>query len=327
MTRSDESTADREIELTRTFDAPRELVWTAWTEVEHLGQWWGPLGFTITTQSREMKPGGAWRYVMHGPDGRDYQNVMTFHEVVPPERLSYQMGGDTGAEPINFQTTVTFEDVAGGKTKLTMKSVFLSKEARDFVIREYNAVEGGKQTLGRLAEHLKEMETANRTEARPFVITRVYEAPVDRMWSVWTERDHLMKWFGPKEVTIPQCSIDLRPGGIFHYCMRGPDGQDSWAKWTFREINKPERLEFLISFADENGKSVRAPFDANWPLEMLAIVTFAPHAGIGRGTVVRLQWSAFNATETEQKLFDAAHDSMQKGWTGTLDRLAEVLKS
>jgi uncharacterized protein YndB with AHSA1/START domain len=136
-----------------------------------------------------------------------------------------------------------------------------------------------------------------------------------------------MKWFGPKEVTIPHCTMDLRPGGIFHYCMRGLGGQDMWAKWTFREIAEPERLEFLISFADENGKTIRAPFDPNWPLEMLTVVTFAPHAGIGRGTFVRVQSSAFNASETEQKVFDAGHPSMQQGWTGTLDRLDEFVKS
>ena len=62
---------DREIVATRIFDAPRELVWKVWTEQEHIGQWWGPKGFTTTTYSMDVRPGGVWRFVMHGPDGRE----------------------------------------------------------------------------------------------------------------------------------------------------------------------------------------------------------------------------------------------------------------
>jgi uncharacterized protein YndB with AHSA1/START domain len=145
------------------------------------------------------------------------------------------------------------------------------------------------------------------------------------MWSAWTERDQLMKWFGPKGVSIPMCTLDVRPSGIFHYCMRGPDGNDMWGKWVFRGIAKPHRLEFLVSFADEKGNAIRAFFDATWSLEMHSVVTFAHHAGTGHGTVVRIQWTAFNATGAEQKTFDAGHESMQQGWSGTLDRLGEFL--
>src|SRR5262245_61006115 len=73
----------------REFDAPRELVWTAWTDPKHLSQWWGPDGFTTTTSAFDMRPGGVWRFVMHGPDGRDYENRVTFDEIVKPERLVY----------------------------------------------------------------------------------------------------------------------------------------------------------------------------------------------------------------------------------------------
>src|SRR5258706_10882308 len=82
----------------RVFDAPRELVWKVWTEPEHIGKWWGPNGFTTTTHKMEVKAGGVWRFVMHGPDGRDYQNKITFIEVVKPERLVYKHGGAGGEE-------------------------------------------------------------------------------------------------------------------------------------------------------------------------------------------------------------------------------------
>ncbi len=319
--------ADCEIALSRVFDAPRELVWKVWTEVEHLEQWWGPQGFTTTTttREREFKPGGMWRYVMHGPDGRDYENISTYLEVSPPERLVYKHGGDADREAVNFHVTVTFEQVGEGQTKVSMRSVFPSKAARDFVIRQYNALEGAKQHLARLGEHLQAIAGAAGPNGRTLEITRVFHVPVERMWSAWTEREQLMEWFGPQGAAIAHGSLELKPGGMFHYCLREADGKDAWGKWTFRKLARPDRLEFLVGFADEKGQMIRAPFDANWPLETLAVVTFAPHAGIGHGTLVRILWSAFNASEAEQKTFDAGRDMMQQGWNGTLDRLAAHL--
>ena len=93
----------------RLIDAPRELVWSVWTDPKHLAQWWGPDGFRTTTSSFDFKPGGVWRFVMHGPDGRDYENRVTFDEIVPPELLRYHHGGGDDVEPVQFRTTVTFE--------------------------------------------------------------------------------------------------------------------------------------------------------------------------------------------------------------------------
>jgi uncharacterized protein YndB with AHSA1/START domain len=135
------------------FDAPRELVWAAWTDPKRLAQWWGPNGFTTTTSAFDLRPGGVWRFVMHGPDGRDYQNLVTFDEIVKPERIVYRHGGGEDVEPVQFQQTATFEDL-GGKTKLTMRGVFPSAEERDRVIREYGADKGLVQTLARLDEYL-----------------------------------------------------------------------------------------------------------------------------------------------------------------------------
>jgi uncharacterized protein YndB with AHSA1/START domain len=151
------STEDaRSIVTTRVFDAPRELVFAAWSDPEHLAQWWGPNGFTTTTRAFDMRPGGVWRFVMHGPDGRDYQNRITYDEIVKPERLVYSHGGAEDVEPVQFRVTVTFEDL-GGKTRLTMRAVFPSAAERDRVAKDYGAVEGAQQTLARLAEHLKTM--------------------------------------------------------------------------------------------------------------------------------------------------------------------------
>jgi len=138
---------------TRVFDAPRELVWQVWTDPKHLAQWWGPDGFTTTTSAYDARPGGIWCFVMHGPDGRDYQNRITFDEIVKPERIVYHHGGGDDVEPVQFKVTVTFEDV-GGKTKLTMRGVFPSAAERDRVIKEYGADKGMEQTLARLDVYL-----------------------------------------------------------------------------------------------------------------------------------------------------------------------------
>jgi uncharacterized protein YndB with AHSA1/START domain len=144
--------SDREIVFTRSFDAPRELVFEVWTRREHLAHWWGPNGFTITTHEMDVRPGGLWRFVMHGPDGVDYPNRIVFSEVVKPERLVYDHAGEEGA-PANFTVTATFGQ-EGSSTRLTMRMVFPTAEERDRVVKVYGAIEGGKQTLGRLGAYL-----------------------------------------------------------------------------------------------------------------------------------------------------------------------------
>lgn len=145
--------SDREIVLSRVFDAPRELVFSVWTDLKHVSNWWGPRGFTTTTHEMDVRPGGVWRFVMHGPDGVNYKNRIVFIDVVKPERLSYRHAGEEGHEDVKFHTTVTFADL-GGKTELTLRMVFETKEERDHVVETYGAIEGGRQMLERFAEHL-----------------------------------------------------------------------------------------------------------------------------------------------------------------------------
>jgi len=144
----------RSIIGSRVFDAPRELVFSAFTDPQHLSQWWGPNGFTTTTHAFDFRPGGVWRFVMHGPDGRDYQNRVTYDEIVRPERIVYRHGGGDDVEPVQFSQTVTFEDLGNGQTRLTWQGRFPSAEERARVIREYGADKGLVQTMARLAEHV-----------------------------------------------------------------------------------------------------------------------------------------------------------------------------
>lgn len=136
----------------REFDAPRELVFAAWTDPKHLAQWWGPHGFSTTTSSFDLRPGGIWRFVMHGPDGRDYQNRVTFEEIAPPERIVYRHGGGDDVEPVQFRQTVIFEDLGQRRTRITWRGDFPSAAERDRVIKEYGAATGLAETMERLAE-------------------------------------------------------------------------------------------------------------------------------------------------------------------------------
>ena len=150
-----EPAANRELVLTREFDAPRALVWRAWTEPQHLPHWWGPRSFTITTLAIDVRPGGMWRYVMHAPDGTDYDNRITFRELVPPERIVYAHDSDKDDDPEQFLVTVTFRE-EGGKTRLTMRMVFPTAAQREANVA-FGAVEIGYGTLAHLAEHLETM--------------------------------------------------------------------------------------------------------------------------------------------------------------------------
>ena len=145
-------TADREIVATRVLDAPRDLVWKVWTDPQHIGQWWGPRGFTTTTRRMDFRPGGVWEHVMHGPDGTDYPNTVVYREIVEPERLVFDHVSDH-ALALRFHTTVTFT-AEGNKTRLTYRIVFDTAESREATIKKHRADEGLQQMLDRFGELL-----------------------------------------------------------------------------------------------------------------------------------------------------------------------------
>lgn len=158
--------------------------------------------------------------------------------------------------------------------------------------------------------------------ADTFTISRTVDAPRALVWKAFTQREHLMRWFGPKGFTMPACTLDLRPGGIFHYGMRAPDGAEMWGKWIFREVVAPQRLVVIVSFSDKDGGVTRHPMAPDWPLETLSTTTFSEHQG---KTTITIEWSAHNATEAERNAFRAGYASMQQGWGGTFDQLDAYL--
>lgn len=141
-------TREKEITATRILNAHRELVWKVWTESEHIKHWWGPKGFTNTIEIMDVRPGGQWNFFMHGPDGIDYRNEITYLEVQKPSVIVYKHGPSP-----KFIVTVTFEE-NDEKTKLTMNMSFETAEERERTVKKFNAVEGLKQTLERLKNYI-----------------------------------------------------------------------------------------------------------------------------------------------------------------------------
>jgi uncharacterized protein YndB with AHSA1/START domain len=153
-------TADREIVISRVISAPRELVFEAFTEVRHLSRWWGPEGFTTTTRAFEFRVGGEWDFVMHGPDGTDYQEWITWTEIAPPERIAL-LHGESRGDPKAFESVLMFAR-EGAATRIEMRTVFPTKELRNEAVEKYHAIEGGRQTLDNLAAYVTEL--APKTE-------------------------------------------------------------------------------------------------------------------------------------------------------------------
>jgi uncharacterized protein YndB with AHSA1/START domain len=249
----------RQLEITRVLDAPRALVFAAWTDPKHMARWWGPKCFINPVCEVDARPGGALRIVMRGPDGAEHPMRGAFREVVEPERLVFvATPEDVAGKPLaETLTTVTFADFDGGKTKLTLhtRAVGLAPVAAQML----EGMEAGwTQTINRLVELVKTID-------REIVSVRVFNAPRELVFRAWTEPEHLVRWWGPKGFTNTFHEFDLRPGGNWRFVMHGPDGTDYKNHVVFTEIVLPERIvldhispprfELTATFTDVGGKT------------------------------------------------------------------------
>ena len=145
---------DRELVLSRVFDAPRALVFKMWTDPAHVMKWFGPRGFSCTLHEMDVRVGGRWRFDMTAPDGTLYPNRVEYLEIVPDERLVFDHGRDLDDDPERFRVTVTFDEQANKKTVVTLRQLHPTKAQRDAKMG-FGAVELGNQTMDKLAEHLR----------------------------------------------------------------------------------------------------------------------------------------------------------------------------
>lgn len=306
-----------EIYLSRIYDAPVRLVWAAWTDPKKAAHWWGPRGFTITTHSKELKVGGQWIYTMHGPDGTDYPNIATYHEIVEHKRLVYDHGATETTPPL-FRVTVLFEEKAG-RTHMEMTMALATAEAAAQT-KKFIKDAGGNGTWDRLAEYLE--QTSHGREV--FVVNRSFSAPIELLYQLWTKPEHFARWLPPSGFDMEFIQKDIRVGGRSLFKMFNKEGASMYGSILYREMRAPERLVYVQDFRDANDRLARHPMLPVWPESMTATVSFTAESATE--TRVKVEWEpSASATPEELAAFIANRPSMTQGWTGSFDKLDELL--
>ncbi len=253
----------REIVITRTFAAPRELVWRAWSEPELLARWWGPRGFTNPICDWAASPGKKLHVVMRGPNGTDFPMGGTIREVVAPEKLVFTTGALDEQGKMMFEFLHTLELAGdGGVTHLTLRSRLI--QTTDGADRYTNGFEAGMtQSLERLAK------LATGTAAREIVMSRIFHAPRALVWEAWANPDLIVKWWGPRGFTTTTKQREFRVGGAWELTMHGPDGTNYPNKCVFQEIVPQERIVYRQGGGCEDGEIPGANFTATWTFESI----------------------------------------------------------
>ncbi|MGQ0484766.1 MAG: SRPBCC family protein [Hyphomicrobiales bacterium] len=253
---------DCDFVISRDFDAPRELVFKCWTDPGHMARWWGPEHFTNPVCEMDVRPGGTFRIVMRGPDGKDYPMKGVFREIVPPALIvkSDDLSENSdewfdlvlpdrpkgqGKPKIDLLTTVTFEDL-GGKTRVAIRTRFEQAAIRDAFLK-VGMREGWSGSLDKLANLLDAIKHSDRE----IIMTRLLDAPRELVFRAFTDPDNIGKWWGPNGFSTTTHAMDVRVGGVWRFTMHGPDGTDYPNRVVYTEIRKPERIAYDHYAGDE----------------------------------------------------------------------------
>jgi uncharacterized protein YndB with AHSA1/START domain len=306
-----------EIYITRIYDASVEQVWAAWTDPAQVALWWGPRGFTLTTHSKDLRPGGTWVYTMHGPDGTDYPNKTYYYEVEENSLLVYDHGANDD-RPALFRVTVKFTNLKG-KTKMEMTMALATAEAAQEA-KKFIKKAGGNSTWDRLAEYL-EKETHSK---EIFVINRTFDAPINTIFEMWTNPDHLSQWLPPTGFTMESLRADIRAGGTSLFSMSDGSQTRFFGRLHHLKIDRPDCLVYTQQFCDERENIVRNPFDPTFPETLHTTVLFVSEGP--QQTRATLRWNIDeNLTAAEIKSFTDERAGMTVGWSGSFDKLDELL--
>lgn len=306
-----------EIKTIRIYDAPVAVVWDAWIDPKKCGQWWGPRGFTLTTESKDVRVGGSWVYTMHGPDGVDWPNVTKYVEVEPLKKLVYDHGG-TATQPPMFRVTALFKEV-DGKTHMDMTMELPTPEKAEET-RKFIKKAGGDATWDRLAEFLAK-ETSGK---EIFVINRSFACPIELMFDLWTVPKHLGTWMAPKGFQTEFHPADIRPGGSNFYSQSSGEAK-MYGRAEYVRIEKPTLIQYKQQFADENENVVRHPMAPTWPETMLTTVRFTEEGPEQTRITVTCE-CVDGVSKDELDTFVNARAGMTGGFTGTFDKLEEYIE-
>lgn len=310
------STESRDIRLTRVYDAPVSVVWDAWTILEQIEKWWGPRGFTLTTHSKDLRPGGTWRYTMHGPDGVDYPNIATYHVVEPCKKLVYDHGATDHTPPL-FRVTVTFAET-DGKTTMDMTSTLATPEAARQMAKFIKQA-GGNSTWDRLAEHLE----GNATGKATFVVNRTFDAPIARVFEAWTRPELLSQWLPPAGAELRFLRSEIAVGKSTFFVITGEHGT-MHVRAEYLAIVPLERIVYAQQFVDEQERPAPAPGADVWPATLLTTVVLVAEAP-DRTRVTVTTEPRGETTAAELEAFVRERAGMTLGWTGSFDKLEDQL--
>lgn len=242
-TASSGETAEPEIVLTRIFEAPRQLVWDAITQPQHLEQWFGPHGFGNHSAKVELREGGEYSTVMQGPGGFERKAAYEVTAVSPIDRLELESsdGRDPSAADY-FRVRMIFELAERGtQTILTLTGLVLAAgpEAK-------GPFTGGagpwSQSLERLGGAIGSLVIDAPPDEPITVISRIFHASRDLVWEAISKPEHLKHWWGPHGTSNPVCEMDFRVGGKWRIVQRFTDGSDYVFMGEYREIVPPEKL-------------------------------------------------------------------------------------
>ena len=306
-----------EIRLTRVYDAPARTVWDAWTIPEQVEKWWGPRGFTLTTHSKDLRVGGTWRYTMHGPDGVDYPNIATYFVVEPHQKLVYDHGATDTTPPL-FRVTATFAE-SKGKTTLDLAFALATPEAAE-EIAKFIKKAGGNATWDRLAEHLEEGATGKPT----FVINRTFDAPIERVFEMWTSPEHLAMWLPPVGTEMRFLRSEIAPGKSTLFAITGDHGT-MHVRAEYLEIERPRRVVYAQQFVDEHEQPAPAPGAEIWPATLRTTVLLTEEAP-DRTRVTVTSEPLGETNPAEVSAFVKERPGMTLGWTGSFDKLEARLE-
>jgi uncharacterized protein YndB with AHSA1/START domain len=306
-----------ELKLTRVFDAPLSAVWDAWNDPEKAAHWWGPRGFTLTTHSKDLRSGGTWVYTMHGPDGTDYPNITRYLEVKKHECMIYDHGA-TETTPPMFRVSVYFIE-KNGKTTMDMTMALPTPEAAENT-RKFIKKAGGDSTWDRLAEYVEKESSGKEL----FVINRSFDVPIERMYEMWINPEHLSRWLPPTGQQMEIVRGDIRVGATTLFRMFG-NGIEFYGRLQYREIQPPNRIVYTQQFCDVNEQPSRHPFAPTWPETMHTTVELTPE-GPDRTRVTVLWEPSGSTTREELEFFLKERRGMSMGWTGSFDKLEALFE-
>jgi uncharacterized protein YndB with AHSA1/START domain len=248
----------------------------------------------------------------------DYPSTTVYHEVEPRARLVYDHGGHVERPPL-FRVTVTFAEIDAGRTRMDLTMTLASPEAAEET-RKFIKKAGGDATWDRLAEHLTKQACGDER----FVIHRSFEAPIARMYELWTHPEHFSRWLPPTGFTMKFLRADVRPGGSTFYLMFNDAGIKMYGRADYLELRAPHTIVYTQQFCDEHENLARHPMAPTWPATMLTTVTLSEE-GPDR-TRVRVSWQPHGVvTAAELATFVQQRGGMTTGWTGSFDKLDALI--